>query len=79
MALARCGDCGCPTGRGNNAYSRQPYSPISFPESGVICGREGCRSSGYVWLTRDEETKYKSGEKVFPLTGGHAGTKFHLQ
>ena len=78
MALARCRVHGCPNGRGENLYSGRQHLPVAFPESGVICGRTTCRDSGYVWLTIEEENKYKLGERVFALTG-HAGTKFRVQ
>jgi hypothetical protein len=79
MALARSSNCGCPNGKGDNTYSRGPHLRVSFPESGIICGRTGCDGSGFVWLTSHEETKYKLGERVFALTGGHAGAKFRVQ
>jgi hypothetical protein len=40
---------------------------MSYPKSGVICGRPECRKSALVWLTLDEERAYKRGERIFSI------------
>ena len=79
MALARCGNCGRPHGKSGNNYSANWYSPTGFPESGLVCGSGGCSNPAKVWLLEDEDAQYKKGERIFTITGGHAGAKFRVQ
>jgi len=79
MALARCINCGCPNGKGGNAYSARSHVAVGFPDSGIVCGTKGCLSAAHIWLLMQEEAEYGRGERVFPLTGCHAGTKFRVQ
>jgi hypothetical protein len=80
MALAACENCGCPNGKSDNSYSANEHFPIRDTESGLVCGTRGCLGPASVWLLEEEEeAQYENGERVFPITGGHAGTKFRLQ
>jgi hypothetical protein len=79
MALVRCRKHGIPNGKRGNSYSASPHLLIGYPESGLVCGMADCQVSGIVCLTEPEEVKYQEGDRVFCLTGGHAGTKFRLQ
>ncbi len=66
MALARCANHP-PSGRGTKTYSTTPHSPVGHPMSGVICGRQHCRSVALVWLTQEEEVEFQNGEYIFRL------------
>ena len=67
MAKARCERCGMPNERGKT-YSSQPYLPVGYPNSGVICGRSICRSPAFAWLTLDDERQYRDkGERIFSM------------
>jgi hypothetical protein len=43
---------------------RQTLFPVSYPQSGIICGTNSCRNQALVWLTFDEEKQYH-GASVF--------------
>jgi hypothetical protein len=58
VAKARCERCGMPNGR-DHTYSAQPYLPVGYPNSSVICGRTDCRNPAFAWLTLDEERQYR--------------------
>ena len=65
MALARCAKCGRPEGI-THSYTNS-HRPISYPNSGVVCGTKGCRNPAYLWLIEAEEKRYAAGERVFEL------------
>jgi hypothetical protein len=44
----------------------QRYLPVSYPQSGIICGTNTCRNQALVWLTFDEEKQYQ-GERIFTM------------
>jgi hypothetical protein len=58
-----------PNGR-ESTYSARPYVPVGHPNSGVICGRVGCRRHGFAWLTLEEERTYAQGERIFAMYTG---------
>jgi hypothetical protein len=58
MALARCEVCGSPPGR-KLTYSGKRYLPVSYPQSGIICGTNECGGQALVWLTFEEEKQYE--------------------
>jgi hypothetical protein len=67
MAKARCERCGMPNGR-DKTYSAQPYLPVGYPNSGVICGRAACTNPALAWLTLDEEREYRDeGDRIFSM------------
>jgi len=63
LALVRCGNCGKPRGRD---YV-ESVKPLNYPNSSVICGREGCGNVGLVWLKTDEWYNYQNGSRIFSL------------
>jgi hypothetical protein len=69
MAIARCVMHGKPKGAGVKApgYGQQPFHPISHPQSGVVCGRQGCETPGLIWLKLPEEKLYQQGQRVFRI------------
>jgi hypothetical protein len=79
MAVVRCEQCGRPDGRKGNVYSPIRHYPVGHPNGGVVCGTPACHNPGTVWLTREEETEYQGGRRVFQITGGHMAVKFFVQ
>lgn len=78
MALARCDRCGQPQGRGGNVYV-QSHPPVGHPDSGVVCGREGCENPAMLWLLEDEQRAYTGGQRVFELTQRTNAVKIRVQ
>jgi hypothetical protein len=79
MALARCEKCGRPSGRMGNVYTGPARLPVGHPLSGVICGTTGCDEPGLVWLLDREQAQYKTGTRIFGLTGNINHTKLAVQ
>jgi len=68
MAISRCKKCGKPTARVKPpGYADSPYMPVSYPESGIVCGKPGCEEPGLIWLKRNEEKEYQLGKRVFGI------------
>jgi hypothetical protein len=67
MAVARCHTCPFPSSKTPPAYSKQPYYPVGYPQSGLVCGTKHCEKDAIVWLKLDEEELYKQGQRVFDL------------
>jgi len=63
MALARCEDCGRPKGNKGNVYDRRPRFPTGYPDSGVICGSDGCENSAVIWLLLVEAQAYRRRQR----------------
>ncbi|MBZ5662383.1 MAG: hypothetical protein LAO08_18430 [Acidobacteriia bacterium] len=70
MAIARCEKCGKPSGKKVKppGYSNQPYLPVGYPSSGVICGRRGCENNAQIWLKVGEAQTYQRGQRVFVMS-----------
>jgi hypothetical protein len=66
MAIARCEKCGRPRANKPPDYVQQ-HLPISYPNSGVICGTKGCENPATVWLKADEEHQYQIGVRIFDI------------
>jgi hypothetical protein len=79
MALSRCENCGKPKGRNGNNYTDPARLPVGHPQSGVVCGTQGCTHSGLVWLLDLEQKQYMEGIRVFDLTGKYNHTKLAVQ
>lgn len=45
----------------------QSVKPLSYPTTGVICGRHGCENPGLIWVEAKELKKYENGETVFSV------------
>ena len=56
--------CGQPKGRKGNSHVSKAKLPFG-PNSGVVCGTEGCVRPGLVWLKLEEDKSYAKGERVF--------------
>jgi hypothetical protein len=70
MALARCENCGPPTG---TKYTYTDHrAPVSHLNSGVVCGLSGCEHAPHLWLTTEEEQDYQRGQRVFKLPSSAA-------
>jgi hypothetical protein len=67
MAIVRCENCGLKTSRTELDYHNEPYLPIGYPDTGVICGAPDCKNPGKVWLEEVEFRSYKKGERVFGI------------
>ena len=67
MAVARCVTCVAP-GRKAGAYV-MACSPQGYPASGVICGVSGCEEPAVLWLSAWEAAEYRSGRRIFGLSG----------
>lgn len=67
MALARCEKCGRPEARSGSSYSQAPYRPLNHPQSGIVCGTEGCENPGLIWLKVDEVRSYQTGQRIFDM------------
>ena len=65
MALARCETCGCP--RGTKRSYIYSHRPLSYPNSGVICGLQLACCPPFIWLTTGEEREYLRGARSFRL------------
>ena len=59
LALVRCANHD-PRGR-----QRVPHTPEGYQYNGLVCGRQGCREPGFVWLTDAEHDQYQEGERIF--------------
>ena len=74
LALARCEKCGRPQGR------RKDYTfshvPVAHPDGGIVCGSADCENPGVIWLTDEEQRRYRAGERVFGF--GTNTIKVHL-
>jgi len=58
----------CDSDERGNTYSSQPYLPVGYPNSGVICDRTICRSPTLAWLTLDEERQNRDkGERILSM------------
>ncbi len=64
MALVRCKGCGRPTRNVRVPYVSH-HQPVGYPNTAAICGADGCRNPGLVWLTQSEENDYQGGERIF--------------
>lgn len=67
MAIARCQSCPVPKANKPPDYSKQPYYPVGYPQSGLVCGTENCEQDAVIWLKLDEEAEYKNGQRIFDL------------
>jgi hypothetical protein len=69
MAIARCEKCGKPTGASVKppGYSKQPYFPVGYPASGIVCGKPHCENDGLIWLKVDEVQAYRRGQRIFSI------------
>lgn len=74
MAIARCEECGLPAGM-IKKYSTKKYFPVSYPDSGLLCGSSPCRNHAIVWLALEEEEMYCKGERVFGMDTATAKVK----
>ena len=79
MALALCEKCGCPDGRKGNVYIGPARLPVGHPRSGVICGSTECSEPRLVWLLNREQALYRTGTRVFELTGNINHAKLAVQ
>ena len=62
MAVARCQQCGNP--KDTKQQYPHPHSP--HVEHGIMC--EKCSRPGLVWLSDEEEQRYKrSDERIFSV------------
>ena len=74
MAIARCEQCGRPTG-GNvtpPGYADQRYLPADHPPSAVVCGTKGCENDAIIWLKLDEAQAYQQGQRIFEFMSNTA-------
>lgn len=69
MALARCEECGRPSGLRNEYVLRAQV--IGYPNAALLCGRPNCTKPAMVWLTVVESNLYRNGHRLFALS--HAG------
>ncbi len=67
MAIARCERCGRPRAIKPPDYSEAPKRPVGYPDTALVCGTNGCDNNALVWLKKDEERLYQSGQRVFDL------------
>jgi hypothetical protein len=67
MAIARCQTCPFPKANKPPAYSKEPYYPVGYPQSGLVCGTKDCERDAVIWLKTDEEEQYINGQRVFDL------------
>ena len=68
MAIARCKQCGRPSGRNvKSRYANQPHFPAGHPASGVVCGKPNCENDALIWLNLDEERAYQDGKRIFGI------------
>jgi hypothetical protein len=67
MALARCEQCGIQSERTKRTYSGKRRFPLSYPQSGVICGSPRCENQGAIWLTPEEQEMYEKGKRIFSM------------
>lgn len=77
MALVRCDKKHSPPKRKKKHRYVQAVQPIGYPNTAAICGREGCREPGLVWLNVQESEEYQRGERIFDFQ--HAGAKIRVQ
>ena len=66
MAIVRCEQCGLDLTKTKRNYV-QRVNPLGYPETGVVCGRKGCRNPGFVWLEKEEYKEYQEGERIFRI------------
>lgn len=66
MALVRCQDH-----PPQSSSYRIAIKPIGYPDTALMCGREGKDHSepGWVYLRADELAEYRDGKRVFNLWG----------
>jgi hypothetical protein len=68
MAIARCKTCGKPSQNVKPpGYSDEPYLPVGYPSSGVVCGRPDCENDALIWLKTDEAEAHLRGQRVFEI------------
>jgi len=66
MAMSRCQNCGKSTKNVKEVYKASVY-PIGYPDTAVICGKEGCQFPGLVWLTAKDLSDYEKGKRIFKV------------
>lgn len=66
MAIVRCQDH--PPRNTNYAIA---VKPVGYPDTALICGREGSEHEevGWVYLLPEEHNEYQAGKRVFGLWG----------
>ena len=64
MALARCEPCGSPQGL-KQTYT-YPHSVVSAKR--IFCGQPSCARPAMIWLTGEEEQRYRQGVRLFRLS-----------
>ena len=55
MAIARCQQCGQP----EEMKRRYPHVHSPLSDSQVLCGSRHCKRPALVWLSDDEEWRYR--------------------
>jgi len=78
MALARCGDCGCPNGKSGNSYSVNQHCPIGYPDSGLVCGTAGCLKPANVWLLESEQANTRRARESSRSQGATRALSFNF-
>ena len=74
MAVARCEECGRPSGT-KHTYTHA-HKPLFPPSGDMICAERKCiRLVSLIWLTDEEEQRYLRGERVFRLPGHVGGVR----
>ena len=65
MALARCEVCGCP----GETKVRYPHShkQNTVSDNAILCGASACVRQADVWLTDEEQERYRHGVRVFRI------------
>jgi len=76
MARVRCARKHSPP-KGRKYRYVEAVKPIGYPDTAAICGREGCREPGLVWLSVQEWEEYQRGERIFDFQ--HGGAKIRVE
>ncbi len=66
MAISRCHNC-WKSPKGVKKEYVATVHPVGYPDTAVICGTKGCQCSGLVWLTSNEFSDYKRGNRIFDV------------
>lgn len=64
MAIVRCDNHPVDPKRATNTYVMR-VKPLGYPQTAAICGRSSCELPGLVWLTSEELSGFRTGERYF--------------
>jgi hypothetical protein len=64
MAMSRCLEH-VPQNRGGSRIYSHYVEPVNHPNSGLICGKNGCEAPAYILLDDTDYSSFNKGNRIF--------------